>query len=373
MDFSLEPISSASPCGEDLSYDTIYNELGVLIEGTPEDPFTKTPAKEPSWPKIRQLCEDALKRSMDLQIAVYYTVTLLRLDGLSGAAEGLELISGMVRGYWDGLYPELDSSLEEGARQLRVSIIEQMSAQPGGDRDPIKFIERLGAAPLLTGAKKMGVVPLGYLSQRVATKEGAFVTGASQIGEIVADLPASEAPGKVANAVATLKRIAAAVHSIDDFLISQLGVGQSANLSRLISFIDRALQAFEQGGASAGPPLAAAAEPKPSSAVAVPAMPGSAIVGQAPAPAPAVAAAAPGFSDAIRSTADVARLLDRMCEFYRATEPSSPVPHLLRRARRLIGKDFFALIEDLAPGGRDEFMRVAGPDGEAKTEENVAN
>ena len=41
-------------------------------------------------------------------------------------------------------------------------------------------------------------------------------------------------------------------------------------------------------------------------------------------------------------------------------EPSSPVPILLRRAKRLVGKNFEELLADLAPGGMEELRHFAG-------------
>ncbi|AOD13666.1 hypothetical protein BER93_01620 [Xanthomonas fragariae] len=47
--------------------------------------------------------------------------------------------------------------------------------------------------------------------------------------------------------------------------------------------------------------------------------------------------------------------------YYARNVPSSPVPMLLRRAQRLVGCDFLALMKELAPGGIDELQRVTGP------------
>ena len=66
----------------------------------------------------------------------------------------------------------------------------------------------------------------------------------------------------------------------------------------------------------------------------------------------------------IQSPEDVRRRLDELCEYYAKAEPSSPVPILLRRAQRLVGKSFADLMQDLAPGGLSELRTIAGPDEE---------
>ena len=53
-------------------------------------------------------------------------------------------------------------------------------------------------------------------------------------------------------------------------------------------------------------------------------------------------------------------LLDRICQWYRTNEPSSPVPILLERAKQMVSRDFLALLMELAPDGAPQFRNVAG-------------
>jgi hypothetical protein len=64
------------------------------------------------------------------------------------------------------------------------------------------------------------------------------------------------------------------------------------------------------------------------------------------------------FSGAIQSRADVARAIDSICAYYRRAEPNSPVPFALLRAKDWINLDFMAVLEDIAPGGFDEAIKV---------------
>ncbi|MBN3729297.1 type VI secretion system protein TssA, partial [Burkholderia sp. Ac-20379] len=73
------------------------------------------------------------------------------------------------------------------------------------------------------------------------------------------------------------------------------------------------------------------------------------------------APAAAARPDTIASQADVIRRLDELCEYYERAEPSSPLPVLLKRARRLVGKSFAEVLEDIAPGGMSELRTLAGP------------
>ena len=63
---------------------------------------------------------------------------------------------------------------------------------------------------------------------------------------------------------------------------------------------------------------------------------------------------------AVTRREDAVRLLDLVIEYYERNEPSSPLPLLIARARRLADKGFLDLIRDLAPDGFGQAERVFG-------------
>ena len=62
----------------------------------------------------------------------------------------------------------------------------------------------------------------------------------------------------------------------------------------------------------------------------------------------------------INSRRDVERCLDLVIDFYERTEPSSPIPHLARRMRKMVPMNFLQLMEEIAPSGLKEFRGIAG-------------
>ena len=64
------------------------------------------------------------------------------------------------------------------------------------------------------------------------------------------------------------------------------------------------------------------------------------------------------------SRADAIRALETICEFIERTEPASPAPLLIRRAQRLMKKNFVEIIQDLAPDSMSQIRNVAGIDKE---------
>jgi type VI secretion system protein ImpA len=71
----------------------------------------------------------------------------------------------------------------------------------------------------------------------------------------------------------------------------------------------------------------------------------------------------------ITSTADVSAALDKIISYYRRNEPSSPVPLLLERAKRLVSQDFMEILSDIAPDALSQAQIVTGakaPEAEAE-------
>jgi type VI secretion system protein ImpA len=333
MENLLEPLSESAPCGVDLSYDPVYNDLAVLIQGTPENQFEPGSAKEPNWPAIRKLSEESLRRSLDLQIAVYYTVAMAQTAGMDGAARGIELLAAMVRKYWDGLFPALDP--EDKDPTQRVNILSQLTVEPGAYGDPVKFIERIGTAPIFRVAGL--AVTVALLTQDSKSGQG---TGAARLPEMMATGNAEE----IAAGVGALRRVVDAVHALDDFLVQTLGRSAAPSFDPLIKVVDKALRLFDGVlPPAAGAPLAGA--------VAVGAGGGAAAVAQ-------------GISGEILSDDDVRKAIDKIRAYYAANEPSSPVPYLLERAKRLVGRDFLDLLTNLTPAARPVFDVLMGPTAE---------
>jgi type VI secretion system protein ImpA len=57
-------------------------------------------------------------------------------------------------------------------------------------------------------------------------------------------------------------------------------------------------------------------------------------------------------------------MLDAVCAFLERTEPTNPAPLLIRRARALMGKDFIAIMQDLAPDSLAQIHQIVGKEPE---------
>ena len=65
-------------------------------------------------------------------------------------------------------------------------------------------------------------------------------------------------------------------------------------------------------------------------------------------------------SGEIRSREDVVRALERISGYYAKHEPSSPIPLLVDRCKRLVMMGFLDIIRELAPDGVGQIETLSG-------------
>jgi type VI secretion system protein ImpA len=70
----------------------------------------------------------------------------------------------------------------------------------------------------------------------------------------------------------------------------------------------------------------------------------------------------------VTSKQEVLKALDMIVNYYEQNEPSSPVPLLIRRAKRLVGKSFVDIIRDLSPDAMSQVRMVSGESEESSEE-----
>ncbi|WP_158879630.1 type VI secretion system protein TssA [Rhodanobacter sp. L36] len=119
----LAPISPDRPCGEDISFNDVYDRVREARRS--DDPNLRqgewqTDLKTADWRLVIRLATDVLStQSKDLQMAVWLGEALISTEGVGGARQSVELLHGMLDTLWDGLFPELDGDdAEERAAKL---------------------------------------------------------------------------------------------------------------------------------------------------------------------------------------------------------------------------------------------------------------
>jgi type VI secretion system protein ImpA len=116
----LEPISVEAPCGEDMQFAPELDAIAKARES--DDPSLEqgawvTTVKEADWKYVATQCDKLIAtRSKDLKLAVWLAEARTRTAGLRGLGEGMQLIAGLCRRYWDTVYP----LAEDGDQDMRI-------------------------------------------------------------------------------------------------------------------------------------------------------------------------------------------------------------------------------------------------------------
>jgi len=110
----LNPINPESPAGQNLRYDSVYDQIA---EARLEDDATlpvgqwARQTKRADHQLVLSLSQDALlKRSKDLWLAAWWGEAHIQLNGLSALFEVVDLLLGLQERFWDSLYPEIEES-----------------------------------------------------------------------------------------------------------------------------------------------------------------------------------------------------------------------------------------------------------------------
>jgi type VI secretion system protein ImpA len=320
----LKPLSPENPCGEDLSYDPALTALWPEgLRGKAETQFS--PAEEPNWKEVRSTCLELFGRSKDLRASVALCLAELKTDGPTAFREALAVMKGLVETHWEPVYPRL--SADDGNDPTeRMNIISAMATPVSTFNDPVRFIERLRAAPLAISLK-MGKVTKADLDASKAGGTGADGKPAPSAAQIDAAFRDTK-PGELETISKAVVDSIALVKEIDGILKERAGYDKAPAFGPLITDLNEIQACLATYVGAEG----AAVESGD---------------GQA------VAAGAAGMRTAIagdiQSREDVVRMIDKICEYYKKAEPSSPVPQILERAKRLAKMDFMEAINDLSP------------------------
>ncbi len=111
-----QPIAASTPAGTDLraSGDNQYillKDYRLSASQQERDALydENAPRDFQYWRKIVELAPTLLKeRSKDISIAAWLTEALIRLEGFSGLAQGLNLLSQLIINFWPDIYPQED-------------------------------------------------------------------------------------------------------------------------------------------------------------------------------------------------------------------------------------------------------------------------
>ncbi len=339
----LPDISEDEPAGPNLEFDLAFGEFERLTQGKPEQQYGTTivPAEEPDWKAVVAAGWELLARTYDLRVAAQVTVARLHREGVPGYADALGLIRQLVETRWTQVHPVLDPE-DDNDPTLRANALLAMG-------EPVRVVRVLRNTPLARSSRA------GTVSWRdISVTNGALEAEADtpKLTQPIIDAAFRETDREVlAGLSAALAASVTHIVAISAAFDEQAGYGTGPDLNELVKLL-REMQRMIDASAGAAPAVAAA----PADAAAEPG--GAPAVGGAPVPAPAVASVT--ALGPLGSREDALRLLALVVEYYERNEPSSPMPLLIERARRLADKGFMDILRDLAPDGVSQAERIVG-------------
>ena len=325
------------PSGENLEYDFDFMQLQIAAQPGEERQAGKEilAAEDPDFKEVEQQALAILERSHDLRAAVLLASAVLHTKGLKGFAEATAYIRGCLEQFWDTCHPQLDAD-DDNDPTMRINAVKGL-----GGADTVLTSLRRAA---LTGSRTFGKLnlrdiqiglgelppPEGQDAQYDRTSiAAAFAdTGEDALAETLAAIRAAQADVKAIEAVFS-DQTPGYGPDLDDLrkMLQQLARHVGDNVATPV-------EAGEDDDADEDAPV--------STYAAAPARSGG------------------GLPGSVATAQDARVALDRVIDYFKRYEPSSPVPIILERAKRLVGADFMTIMKDMAPGGLDSVMMIGG-------------
>lgn len=341
FDSLLEPVSADRPAGEDLEYDPLFSEMEQAAAGKPEQQMGDAviEAEEPDWRLVQKNALALLKRSKDLRVAIYFCQATLRNEGLEGFGESLRLASELTTQFWPSIHPELDED-DDNDPTARVNAVMTLTAG--------SLLQTLERAPLLS------VPMLGAVCWADVKPVGGDDDPGQESGEAEAIISHCELE-LIASRRQAVEAALDACKSLETFITQQVGASQAPNLQPLRDLLKRMAAQLGRWWDQRGGDESSAEEEDSDDGGGE-----SSDNGDRPAtPSPGQKVVS-GPMGPITSRQEAIAAIDRILEYYQRHEPSSPLPLLLLRAKRLATKSFIEILQDLIPEGLGRAHEIGG-------------
>jgi type VI secretion system protein ImpA len=346
LDALLAARESDGASGENLEYDPDFMELQRLAAPGEERQAGKeiVAGEEPDFKDVETRALAMLERSHDLRVAVTLCNARLNTKGLVGFADGVAYIRRCLEEHWDTCHPQLDAE-DDNDPTFRISAIWGLNGldttQRYLRRTPLTQSRTFGRLTLLMIQQAYGEIPVPDGAQPEVDRAG--------VNAAFSDTK----PEALTEYVTAARQILADVQAIDRRItgvIRDSGINSTftyAEVTRILQQIVRHLSDHV-----AGEPEAEKVEEGDEDT--------GSDTGAAPSDAAPRRSMGGAMANSVESAGDARAAIDRVIGYFKRYEPSSPVPIILERAKRLVGADFLTIMKDMAPDGLDSVHNIGG-------------
>jgi len=306
----LIPVSLESPAGDNLEYEPLFDDIRQARESDPEylqqDEWSVSKPRKADWMQVRILSEKALReQTKDLQLACWFVEALCHQQGLAGVNTGIEFLSEFITRFWFQCWPSLE---EEGGKIRRSKLLRL-------DRDLSQqlFLQPLLSQPGTSLASWRQSLDAEHNDRETAISQGGDLTTAN-VDQQVLHFSSSE----IARQADQLFRLGAAFEQFEAryLTLSQDQEGELFVLTRqTLADLTDYLQRLKRQAIPLDDEIIT---------------PESVIENDTLLPDKTPYNASPQAMSRERA---ISQMLS-ISEYFRKTEPSSPVPFLMERASR---------------------------------------
>jgi type VI secretion system protein ImpA len=286
-----------------------------------------------------------LERSHDLRVAVTLSNARLNTKGLAGFADGVAYVRRCLEEHWDTCHPQLDAE-DDNDPTFRISAVWGLNGLDTTQR----YLRRTP----LTQSRTFGRLTLILIQQaygEIAMPDG----GQPEFDRASVNAAFTDTkPEVLSETLAAARQILADLQAIDKKIsgvIRESGVNSTFTYAEVIKIMQQIVRHVSDHVAGEPEPEEVEADEEDDD--------GDAGAGASD-PAPRRSMGGGGMAGSVETAADAKAAIDRVIGYFRRYEPSSPVPIILERAKRLVGADFLTIMKDMAPDGLESVHNIGG-------------
>lgn len=352
----VSPISDDNSVGSDIRQDpspsSLYNQIKdarsaaraaerhSLFDGDSNEAMQ-------NWYKILELAPEILQNhAKDLEVASWYTEALIRRAGFQGLRDGFTVIRSLIDNYWDNIYPlpDEEDGIEtriapltglngEGAEGVLIAPIRNVTITEVGEPSPFSFWQYKQALDI----------------QKIADDE-ARNKKSQKIGYTLEDIENAVAGSSQEFFINMCDDVAVSINEyreISKALDNLCGTHEAPPTSNIINTLEDALSVVKHVARFKLPVESSNEDDMGAGAN------GETTEGSAN----SIAQAGP-----IGSREEAFRQLNNIANFFRKTEPHSPISYIIDKAVRWGDMELTDLMKELIPdsSSRDYYSSLTG-------------
>lgn len=334
-------INADTPCGANLEDEVEFDSFLQLAKGTEAryDGKNELPAEPPEWRNIKKEAITYLKKTKDIKLVCILAQSVLNTEGIVKFEQCLSGLCDLLQENWENVYPLLDE--DDGDAMERISAL--------GLLLDYAFVLKVIRAIPITHSKVLGKITLIDIDRLNDTSRKPLDSDLNevQVKAIFKDSNSeenTEAFNAVNNCVLHLNKI----HGV---FVENAGNENSPSFEPLLKLFKQIADVYSkytdiaiESTVIENQELEVQDINEVEAAVNESRMTNSQSIDNVK----------------LKSREDVEKSIDIICDYFAEYEPSSPIPILLTRAKKLVHLSFIDIVKEIAPDAISQVNKLGG-------------